>query len=449
VDLKTASILDLLKDIVFNHYQMINEYAAYLELTKEYSPSTICNYFYALVSVCKWLKYFSSSLLADFDLTGFNLVVSAIKKTYLRKQKIKRTDQDITQCIQNRRLPTNGLRSLMECLNAELIWVKSFFDQEFWIELIDKQIYNRLMTILYASLYVFSVQGRKGGIEDLRYQQGKIMLEKGHANSKVFKTRAAFGYQPISLSKKSYLLFKVYFLQLRPIILHNAESSEFDPLWLTWNGSAENKIGSKITNLFKKKLKLKITTTKIRSMVETEAKFLFDQGKISKIDRDSVSNINGHSSRTTESFYLQVDRDSDVKHGRTMFQLIQNDIGLEELSTDEFIETPFDESWTPPQISMPEWGAKHPHYKIRQNMLRAKWSKEEIDYIGNWCTKKLQDNIEIRSIIISLCWKHITNPNENAEAIPIFHEIHVLDSGRLRTGYLLASKTFLILNQSL
>jgi hypothetical protein len=233
-DLKENSILSLLKDLIFNHYRLILDYATFLEISKVKAPSTVCNYFYEIASVSKWLKYFSSSDSRCVDLTGFNMVISSIKKSYKRKMKITRTDHDLAQCIQNRRLPINGLRDLMKCIDQELCWAHSYFNSNNWQNTFDKDIFNRVMEILYASLYVFSAQGRKGGIEELKYQQGKIMLERGHANSTVFKTRATFGYQPCTLSKKSYPLFKIYFLNIRPLVACENISNGNDPLWLTW-----------------------------------------------------------------------------------------------------------------------------------------------------------------------------------------------------------------------
>jgi hypothetical protein len=445
IDLKEISIVDCLNDILSKNYTVVHEYTLYLEKTKEMTPSTICNHLYDIVAVAEWMKYFCStqnySNTLELDLTGFKLVIAALKKNYSRKMKSIRTENDVTECIKARRFPLNGLTDLMLCINNELKWARKFFLNESWILRFDELIYTRLMSILYASLYVFSPQGRKGGIESLQLKDGDTMIRQGHANSKLFKTRSSFGYQPCTLSKKSYFLFKIYFERLRPLISSESEFKchQTDPLWLTWAGVGDTTIGKKITKLFKKKLGLHITTTVIRTIVETEAHHLFIQGKISESDRTAISNINGHSSKTTESYYLQSDRDSDVFKGRNIFHRLESDLGIEDKESDEdnFLRQS-NNSWIPLQIVMPDWGTSHPDYKKRPKMLRAKWSKDEIDYIREWCVQKLEENHEIKAIIISLLWKHITRGPDNQRAIPIFHEIHILDSARLRHGYRVA-----------
>jgi hypothetical protein len=212
---------------------------------------------------------------------------------------------------------------------------------------------------------------------------------------------------------------------------------------LTWTNEAELGIGKKITYLFKRKLGLHITTTAIRSIVETESHHFYNQGKISKSDCEAISNINGHSSRTTESYYLQIDRDADVYNARKMFRSLEQELGIEELGpVPDIFEKKNQSSWIPVQISIPNWGTSHPDYQKRPKMVRAKWTEKEIEYIGNWCTNQLEENYGSRSNIISLLWKHLTKGLVDAQVISIFHEIHVLDSSRLRTGFRIAEKRF-------
>ncbi len=197
VDLQKQSIVDWLKEFISGHYSIINEYAMYLEKVKYFSPSTICNHLYDLVSVAQWVVYFntSSSNLPDIDISGFKIVIAAIKKNYSRQQKFLRTDNDVVECIKKRRFPQNGLKDLMECVESELKWVRVFFKND-WATRINEPIYKRIISILFASLYVFSPQGRKGGLESLKYSDGEVMLQQGHVNSKKFKTRSTYGYQP-------------------------------------------------------------------------------------------------------------------------------------------------------------------------------------------------------------------------------------------------------------
>lgn len=74
----------------------------------------------------------------------------------------------------------------------------------------DKTVYDTFMATLYTALWVFTPQGRVGGIRDLRFRQRTEMLEKGFTYSSQFKTSATYGYQPVTLCSISAELFFIY-----------------------------------------------------------------------------------------------------------------------------------------------------------------------------------------------------------------------------------------------
>lgn len=76
-----------------------------------------------------------------------------------------------------------------------------------------------------------------------------------------------------------------------------------------------------------------------------------------------------------------------------------------------------------------DWGTLHPDYKKESS--RAKWTTEEKNYVGQWVLKRKRENPHDRRVI-SGCLKAIIADHK---AHAIFHERHVKDSGRLRTGY--------------
>ena len=85
------------------------------------------------------------------------------------------------------------------------------------------------------------------------------------------------------------------------------------------------------------------------------------------------------------------------------------------------------------------WGTEHPDYqavndKTGKPIQRATWTTAECDWIRRWCSKKQEANPDV-SNIVAKCLQAI---KKDPDAIKIFHEIHTLDVGRLRTGYLKA-----------
>jgi hypothetical protein len=238
------------------------------------------------------------------------------------------------------------------------------------------------------------------------------------------------------------------------------DSKETDALWLASNGEGENRIGRKVTTFFYQHTasRLHITTTSIRSMIETQAQTFYDKGLISESNRSSVSNINGHSSSTAKDFYIQRDRFKDVQNSKVFFDVMINDlpsscssndpqslvssINLQSSSANphSIILDNFSEN-----IEYDDWGRLHPDYKKSNNQRRASWSNAEIKFIGNWCTKKLRINPLARARIISYLYKFIKGEGKD-EALPIFHELHVIDSSKLQHGYERASGRFPFLN---
>jgi hypothetical protein len=100
------------------------------------------------------------------------------------------------------------------------------------------------MQVLYASLYVYSPQGRISGIESMKLKQADEMLQTGCAFSTNFKTNSTFGYQPVTTSKLSRKLIHIYTTYLRP---RSRQISGEQPLFLNHDGSPATRIGDKVS----------------------------------------------------------------------------------------------------------------------------------------------------------------------------------------------------------
>jgi hypothetical protein len=84
-----------------------------------------------------------------------------------------------------------------------------------------------------------------------------------------------------------------------------------------------------------------------------------------------------------------------------------------------------------------KWGVDHPDYnkknlKTGELSQRATWTEAEMLYIAGWCYKKVKANPDSLIDIVSICLRQI---QKDPKALPIFHYLHVVDSGRLRHGY--------------
>jgi hypothetical protein len=186
---------------------------------------------------------------------------------------------------------------------------------------------------------------------------------------------------------------------------------------------------------------------------------LHNQGIITKVEREAVSNINGHSSKICLDYYLKRDRNSDVHQARNAFNkclgiMSSNSSNSSNSSADNTLDkcdatnemndtntlnnrdnnSTINSNWLPndPNVSI-EWGAKHPDFTNK--LQRSVWSPEEINYIGKWCSDTINLKPQFRKTIVSKCWHHIKNNSNDNSIRDIFHINHILDTTRLRHGY--------------
>lgn len=174
-------------------------------------------------------------------------------------------------------------------------------------------------------------------------------------------------------------------------------------------------------------MQLHITTNNIGKLVETTFEKCSREGVITTTEREAVRNINGHSSATTERYYLKLDRCADAVNGRSAFEKVLNNVGLDYNPNRPDCES----NWPAEETTdYRPWGTMHPSFnKVSKSMCqRAIWSDDELNYLGRWIDKFGTDN----SCRVARCLHHIY---QDESATPIFHQIHVLNSGRLRAGF--------------
>lgn len=442
-------VLPWLRKVIKKHYRLLQGYVKHLTEERQCRPSTIKNYLLFIDKCCRWYVLFcpQSRNMQLSALTRMKDVSAVLLRALRRKEKMARASVSLAAKVRDRRMPAGGLLQLQAKVDAQIEWAKTISKQR-----MSKDEYEAFMELTYAALYVYSVQGRQSGVMDMKYKQAAELLARGYSNSTKFKTCAKWKYQPVTLSETTYLLLQLYVRRVRPQVWHDSISSA-DPLWLTYEGEAERKLGLRVTRFFRKTAGLHITTTAIRSLVETAMHAGFRQGRITQQEMQSVQAINGHSSQVTEDYYIQEDRAQDVSHARTAFQRCvgqhQQPAPYLEDAVDE--QAPASVAATPappvdPAAATPvsrfstwavteplaaaDWGTAHCSYGVA--CKKAPWSDEEVWYIGNWCDQHPPAPGGQSQNLVAMCLRHIkTDP----VALSIFHEHHVLDNGRLRHGY--------------
>jgi hypothetical protein len=269
-------------------------------------------------------------------------------------------------------------------------------------------------------------------------------------------------------------IFDKYIRFVRPNILQGS----LDFVFIDIEGNQLD-LGRKLISFFEIKLGLHITSTTIRSLVETEVNELRQEGKIFQVERESIMNVNGHSSQIVADYYVRQDREKDVGNAFNVFdvmndsiaaisplaalaeqskkrnnEMTENDFQIhlkrrsvqaetsvlaspvtttildqtEHTTIDDVLATAFTNASTSNIHCSQDAVDKMPS----PNPMRVKWTEQEIDYVGKWCTKTLRDNPSNSNNIVARCLTHIRN---EPAAHRLFHPNHILNSGRLKHGY--------------
>jgi hypothetical protein len=303
LNLNEKPLLSWFKDVVRFYSEYLSQYAIYLENVMELRSSTINNYLFDIVAAAKWFAYLKAIRDEDgnaieINLRPFEYVLKLVSKQHRKQRKREMNQNDLAELVACRRLPENGIQPLIECVLDDCLLNHEMFSNKFRdvTPFVNKDFYEKYISLMYASLYVFSAQGRVGGIQSLKYEQADDLLHNGFVMSKNFKSKSSWMYQPVTISPLSKRLVHFYITRVRPKVTQ--ESGTQGALWLDWNGNPETDIGAIVTRYFRRKLELHITTTAIRSLVETNAQEFFERGDITLGERESISHINGCSLNT-------------------------------------------------------------------------------------------------------------------------------------------------------
>jgi hypothetical protein len=154
-------------------------------------------------------------------------------------------------------------------------------------------------------------------VEDTRNNQVQELQERKFILSKVFKTQSKYGYQPVTAGELFLQIFSKYTRFIRPKILMR----DLDFVFIELDGNQLD-LGRKLTVFFEGAIGLHITSTTIRSLVETEVADLRLENKITDTQRNSIMTLNGHSSQVTQDYYVRHDREKDVGNAFNVFDIM-------------------------------------------------------------------------------------------------------------------------------
>ena len=163
--------------ILQDHVGKIVKYCTYLEKEKELAPQTIKNSLYDIKSCSFWylMIFQKTPNVEEIWIPLDKLITNCCLKENKRDRKLKSAGQSIESAIADRRWPVNGLKELQHSCVNEIAKYNDMNTETF----IDERFYNEFMKLLYATYYVFNIQGRVGAFTALTYAQGGEMVHTG------------------------------------------------------------------------------------------------------------------------------------------------------------------------------------------------------------------------------------------------------------------------------
>lgn len=124
------------------------------------------------------------------------------------------------------------------------------------------------------------MQGRPQAIEKMTVADSITLLHTGRLESDKFKTRRTHRIQMITVEDSSHTLLKLYMDTIRPLVLlQNNIIVSPKTCILNYDGVHPASICRRLIEFYEKHCGMHITTTTIRSLLETRFHHMFEEGK--------------------------------------------------------------------------------------------------------------------------------------------------------------------------
>jgi hypothetical protein len=250
-----------------------------------------------------------------------------MRRNFSKQNKAQQSGRTLQSEVALRHLPeattvVEQVAKLQQPVQDRMEWARRFRSST--PPHVTKEVFGEFMCLLYTSLYLFSPQGRISGIDDLKLSCAQELIGQGHTMSTKFKTSSTFGFQPVTMSNISLELFQTYVDMLRPMVSQGRCNEPKHSLWLNWKGAKDTSIGRKVQRFYIRTLGLDVTTTRIRSLLETVANDLHESGDITLGAKQALGGTSGHSDATIKGYYLMKNMHKNVHQGRQVFEVCLN-----------------------------------------------------------------------------------------------------------------------------
>jgi hypothetical protein len=262
---------------------LLSEYCSYLEI-EERKVGSILN---CLTSLDRGAKWVVNHLRHKKDqpnpaiLNGWQDGIKCIKHSYRGAKRAEAAECTTTrEAVLQMKQPPGGIRALQDMVmdKSEVFLVKHYYHTTCLN--VNEDIYTTNLRLLFSGCYVFAIQGRQSGFEDMKVEDYPELMGYGHAMTDNFKTARVYGYQPVTLAPEQ-MPHMIKAWEWRDVAVRNGGQDSVY-LFLDWNGRPlRSKVGIYVRQFFRQPpLSLRVTTTEIRKMTATTAYKLHKEGAI-------------------------------------------------------------------------------------------------------------------------------------------------------------------------
>lgn len=402
--------------IFMKHPISIAKFLSYLEDSKNSKPMTCYNYIISNTHTLNWLyvDYYdvldSLGWTRSFNGEPYHALARRLRSMYRKSNKVRvQALGNIDQLIKEGRWPVGGLPELQHAVDTRLEWAQELASNlQASVIPLTRTDYIEYVRLLCSSFYTSAHQGRQLALSNMTYKDLRRLRKKQRIRSTKFKTAAVYGYQTISVMKSSLELLTMYIDVVRPKLLqlYNLEANPSSPGLLNFDGVSALDVGRRVTEFYSDHLGLHITTTAIRSIVETDMEDRYRNNDIDFNTRVAVMNLGGHSSATTRDHYIRRQRDEETELVNRAWRQPQPGMGC--VSTPSRIE--------------PDVGIAHEYHGVDRE--RIPWSKAEKVWLLQW--RKLNQSSSASQCLAAI--------RETAASRQLFHKHHVEDAAKLAYG---------------
>jgi hypothetical protein len=465
---KEIEIPNLLIDVVLNHSLLFHQYFQYLR-DHGLKTSTILIRVNSIYHLTHWMRLTRTQHFTEFSHVIDRLIID--RNRYNAISNIDQKSKTLETLIDKRQWVEGGLPALQAMMVDSFHYFDALVSLTKYQQLTSHQ-YSWSLGFTLATFWVYGINARAQSIESMtRKHFEEIQQSQFHLSSN-FKTSSTYGYQIVAATD----ILRFYVKHIRKQRIPEEVDSDEATLFPSYLGTPLTKgEANRKVHLIFEKYGYDLSITKLRDMLSTHIEELYKSGTITQEGNYSFLIINTleieyfkfvtvgqtHSMQTHQRFYVKqsLEKKRKYEEGKNMQNLFENllhehplpSTSIEAENSEEDsspIDTPSNLPVTPfnttitsgPTISLDEiYEFGTARSDLNKKGKRFEWTEKEISHLQHFILNVEPTLSESeRKNKYAACLLYLKRADSSIQQD--FHPFHCENSGRIKTGYEVASK---------